>query len=107
VHAAIFIHQTTINHHPQHPPVLPSHTTVRASRPASSSSSSPRFACSIHASTGAAAIAHLLALRGNGNLSRLITASGKIGDNVYHWVATHRNSLVINVLTLILERLAR
>ncbi len=56
---------------------------------------------------GAAAIAHLLALRGNGNLSRLITASGKLGDATYHWVATHRNSLVIKALTRLLERLAR
>ncbi len=56
---------------------------------------------------GAAAIAHLLALRGNGNLARLITSSGKLGDFAYHWVATHRNSLVIKALTLILERLAR
>lgn len=56
---------------------------------------------------GAAAIAQLLALRGNGNLSRLITASGKLGDISYHWVATHRNSLVIKALTLILERAAR
>ena len=56
---------------------------------------------------GAAAIAHLLALRGNSNLSRLITASGKLGDASYHWVATHRNSLVIKALTVILERAAR
>jgi predicted DCC family thiol-disulfide oxidoreductase YuxK len=56
---------------------------------------------------GAAAIAYLLVLRGNGYLSRLITASGKLGDIAYHWVATHRNSVVIKALTLILERLAR
>jgi predicted DCC family thiol-disulfide oxidoreductase YuxK len=56
---------------------------------------------------GASAIAHLLALRGNGNLARLITASGKLGDIAYHWVATHRNSLIIKALTHILERLAR
>ena len=56
---------------------------------------------------GAAAIAQLLALRGNRNLARLITASGKLGDIAYHWVATHRNSLVIKALTRLLERLAR
>ena len=56
---------------------------------------------------GAAAIAHLLALRGNGNLSRLISSSGKLGDASYHWVATHRNSLFIKALTVILERAAR
>ncbi len=56
---------------------------------------------------GAAAIAHLLALRGNRNLARLIAASGKLGDIAYHWVATHRNSLVIKALTRILERIAR
>jgi predicted DCC family thiol-disulfide oxidoreductase YuxK len=63
----------------------------------------------IHGTTyrGASAIAHLLALRGNRNLARLITASGKLGQSAYHWVATHRNSLVIKALTLILERLAR
>ena len=56
---------------------------------------------------GAAAIAHLLSLRGNGILAHLITASGKLGDASYHWVATHRNSLAIKALTVILERAAR
>ncbi len=55
----------------------------------------------------ASAIAQLLALRGNRNLAHLITASGKLADTTYHWVATHRNSLVIKTLTLILERAAR
>ena len=53
---------------------------------------------------GASAIARLLEIRGNHNLSRVITASGKLGDLGYHWVATHRSSLLIRLITRILER---
>ena len=56
---------------------------------------------------GASAIAQLLAIRGNRHLSRGISASGKLGDIGYHWVATHRSSLLIKILTRLLERLAR
>ena len=56
---------------------------------------------------GASAIARLLAIRGNHSLSRLIGTSGKLGDICYHWVATHRSSLLIKILTRLLERLAR
>ena len=56
---------------------------------------------------GAQAVAQLLALRGNRGLSRYVRASGKLGDLGYHWVATHRNSLPIKVLTVLLERAVR
>ena len=56
---------------------------------------------------GASAIARLLEIRGNHNLARVITAAGKLGDIGYHWVATHRSSLLIKILTRLLELLAR
>ncbi|QLL23861.1 DUF393 domain-containing protein [Actinobacteria bacterium IMCC25003] len=56
---------------------------------------------------GASAIAHLLEIRGNHNLSRVITASGKLGDLGYHWVATHRSSMLIRLITRLLERRVR
>ena len=56
---------------------------------------------------GASAIAQLLAIRGNHSLSRLISASGIFGDICYHWVATHRSSLLIRQITQLLERCVR
>ena len=53
---------------------------------------------------GAAAVAYLLRARGNRLASLLITASGPLGRFGYHWVATHRNSLPIKLLTRLLER---
>ncbi len=53
---------------------------------------------------GAAAVAYLLRARGNGFASFLITASGPLGRFGYHWVATHRNSAPIKLLTRLLER---
>ena len=53
---------------------------------------------------GAAAVAYLLRARGNRLASLVITASGPLGRYGYHWVATHRNSLAITLLTRILER---
>lgn len=55
----------------------------------------------------AAAVAYLLRAHGNTFLSRTITASGRVGEIGYHWVATHRNSLPIQALTALLERAAR
>ena len=52
----------------------------------------------------AAAVAYLLRARGNRFASLLITASGPFGRFGYHWVATHRNSLLIKLLTRSLER---
>ena len=56
---------------------------------------------------GAAAVAYLLRARGNGFASLLITAAGPLGRFGYHWVATHRNSLAIKLLTRLLERASR
>ena len=53
---------------------------------------------------GAAAVAYLLRARGNRPASIVITASGPLGRFGYHWVATHRNSLPIKLLTRLLER---
>ena len=53
---------------------------------------------------GAAAVAYLLRARGNHLASIVITASGPLGRFGYRWVATHRNSLAITLLTRILER---
>ncbi len=53
---------------------------------------------------GAAAVAYLLQARGNRLAFIVITASGPLGRFGYRWVATHRNSLAITLLTLILER---
>jgi predicted DCC family thiol-disulfide oxidoreductase YuxK len=53
---------------------------------------------------GAAAVAYLLRALGNHLASIVITASGPLGRFGYRWVATHRNSLAITLLTRILER---
>ena len=53
---------------------------------------------------GAAAVAYLLSARGNRLTAIVITASGPLGRFGYHWVATHRNSAPITLLTRILER---
>jgi len=55
----------------------------------------------------AAAVAFLLHARGNTVLSRTISASGKLGELAYRWVATHRSSLPIKALTVLLKRVAR
>jgi predicted DCC family thiol-disulfide oxidoreductase YuxK len=54
---------------------------------------------------GAAAIAYLLKRRGNKILSRVITFSGPLGRAGYRWVAAHRNSLLIKIVTKLLKRL--
>jgi len=53
---------------------------------------------------GASAVAYLLRARGNHLASSVITASGPLGRAGYHWVATHRNSAPIKLLTRFLER---
>ena len=53
---------------------------------------------------GAAAVAYLLRARGNHLGFMVIKASGPIGRFGYRWVATHRNSSTIKLLTRILER---
>ena len=55
----------------------------------------------------AAAVAFLLGKRGNKVASSLITGSGKLGQYGYRWVASHRNSLLIRAMTVLLERAAR
>ena len=53
---------------------------------------------------GSAAVAYLLRARGNRLASLVITASGPLGRAGYHWVATHRNSAPVALLTRFLER---
>lgn len=53
---------------------------------------------------GAGAIAHLLALRGNKKAAMFIKVSGPLGRMGYRWIAAHRNSLLVRIMTKILER---
>jgi len=54
---------------------------------------------------GAAAIAFLLKRRGNRIQSGLITASGPVGHAGYRWIASHRNSIPVKLVTKILTKL--
>jgi predicted DCC family thiol-disulfide oxidoreductase YuxK len=56
---------------------------------------------------GAAAIAFLLKRRGNKIQSGLIKASGPMGRAGYRWIASHRNSSLVNIATRILTYLNR
>jgi predicted DCC family thiol-disulfide oxidoreductase YuxK len=53
--------------------------------------------------SGAGGVALLLNRRGNKVLSTLITFSGPIGRFVYEWVASHRNSLPVKILSRLLR----
>lgn len=53
---------------------------------------------------GAAAIAFLLKARGNRSFSLLVTASGAFGRWGYRWIATHRNSLLVNFAHRLLKQ---
>jgi predicted DCC family thiol-disulfide oxidoreductase YuxK len=53
--------------------------------------------------SGATAVAYLLKLRGNSILAWIIPSSGWIGESGYRWVASHRDSLVIRVVTKYVE----
>ena len=56
---------------------------------------------------GAAAIAFLLKRRGNRIQSGLIKASGPIGRDTYHWIASHRNYCPVKLATTVLTFLNR
>ena len=53
--------------------------------------------------SGAQAVAFLLKVRGNTVLATLLTISGPIGRTGYRWVAGHRNSWPVKVLSRLLE----
>ena len=53
--------------------------------------------------SGAGGVALLLNRRGNKVLSTLITCSGPIGRFGYRWVASHRNSLPVKILSRLLR----
>ena len=53
---------------------------------------------------GAAAVAALLHTRGNRLLATTISVSGFIGRCGYRWIASHRGSFLVKLLTKILER---
>ena len=53
--------------------------------------------------SGAQAAAFLLKHRGNKVLSAIITISGPLGRIVYKWVASHRNSLPVKILSSLLK----
>ena len=57
--------------------------------------------------SGAAAVAYLLKLRGNSLLARILQSSGWIGELGYRWVASHRDSLIIRMITKYLERISQ
>ena len=54
--------------------------------------------------SGADAVAYLLRLRGNSLLAWILQSSGQIGESGYRWVASHRDSLIIRMITKYLER---
>jgi predicted DCC family thiol-disulfide oxidoreductase YuxK len=54
---------------------------------------------------GAAAVAYLMAHRGNKVTAAFIRASGPIGRAVYRWISTHRNIAPVRALTRVLEKL--
>ena len=54
--------------------------------------------------SGAGAVAYLLNLRGNTKTSMFIKSLGPIGRSGYRWIASHRNSILVRVMTKILER---
>jgi predicted DCC family thiol-disulfide oxidoreductase YuxK len=53
---------------------------------------------------GSEAITILLRTRGNRFLAAFIAASGFIGRASYRWIASHRGSFLVKLLTKILER---
>jgi predicted DCC family thiol-disulfide oxidoreductase YuxK len=53
--------------------------------------------------SGAQAVAFLLKTRGNKVLAAVITLSGPVGRAGYRWVAGHRNTWPVKVLSRILE----
>lgn len=58
-----------------------------------------------HIFKGAAAVAFLMAHRGNRATAVFIKASGPIGRATYKWISTHRNSLPVRALTRVIEKL--
>ena len=55
---------------------------------------------------GADAVAVLLKHRGNTVMAALLKASGPLGRAGYRWVANHRNSMPVRLLTRLLGRLS-
>jgi hypothetical protein len=53
---------------------------------------------------GAAAVAILLERRGNRTLSQVFRGSGILGKFGYRWIAGHRNSSVVRLLSILLEK---
>jgi len=53
--------------------------------------------------SGAQAVAFLLKSRGNNSLSALVTFSGPLGRFGYRWVAGHRNSWPVKILSSFLK----
>ena len=55
--------------------------------------------------SGSAAIALLLNLRGNTLISRQIERSGWLGRLGYRWLSSHRNPLLVRLVTRYLEKI--
>lgn len=56
---------------------------------------------------GADAVAVLLKHRGNTVMAALLKATGPLGRAGYRWVANHRSSILVRLLTRLLERISR
>ena len=54
--------------------------------------------------SSAAAVVYLLELRGNSLLAWILQSSGRIGESGYRCVASHRDSLIVRMITKYLER---
>ena len=52
---------------------------------------------------GADAVSYLLKLRGNKVLALLLKSSGPLGRGAYRWVASHRSSPLVRVLSWLLR----
>lgn len=57
--------------------------------------------------SGAGAVSYLLKLRGNSLLAWILQSSGWIGELGYRCVASHRDSLIIRMITKYLERVSQ
>ena len=53
---------------------------------------------------GALALAFLLDRRGNRRIAQIIRGSGILGKRGYRWVTEHRNSRVVKLFTILLEK---
>jgi predicted DCC family thiol-disulfide oxidoreductase YuxK len=56
---------------------------------------------------GADAVTFLLRARGNRNIAVLLRLSGPISHFGYRWIASHRDSFLVKLISVILKRLVK